>query len=322
MQIVTRVALPLGMGALGCALVLLLGGSVGAPARSPLLAGDTTGARPPAKAETMLMPASVPGRGPTPDGSRANLLEVSGKSRPSPGRRALIAPVPLHPVTEVRVKPGDRVKKEQVLVKLDDDEPRAEVRAKQAALEQTRVALKEARRFLNVAEDLASRGHLPEQQLHGARVAMLKAEQDELAAKAALESSQAELEHYTVTAPIDGVITWLAVVPGTVSRPGTTVWGEILDLSEIDVVCELNAEQADRISLGQAVEVRREGQQQPRWAGEVVFVAPAADERTGLVPVRVGIKSTGGRLRCHIEVKVRFSSGPSTAPVAGSRGAR
>ena len=33
-----------------------------------------------------------------------------------------------------------------------------------------------------------------------------------------------------------------------VSRPGTTVWGEILDLSEIDVRCELTAEQADQAS--------------------------------------------------------------------------
>jgi RND family efflux transporter MFP subunit len=316
----TRVALPLFMGALGCALVLLLGASVGPPSGRRAFADGTTAAPPTAPDEPTRAPRSVPAGGLTPDTSLANVLEASGKTRPAPGRRALIAPVPLHPVTEVRVKPGDRVKKEQVLVKLDDDEPRAEVRAKQAALEHTRVALKEARRFLNVAEDLASRGHLPEHQLHGARVAMLKAEQEELAAKASVESSQAELEHYTVTAPIDGVVTWLDVVPGTVSRPGTTVWGEILDLSEIDVACEVTADRADRLSLGQAVEVRREGQPQTLWVGEVVFVGPAADERTGLVPLRVRVKSAGGRLRCHIEVKVRFSSAPSTKSIAGPKG--
>src|SRR4051794_40666619 len=60
--------------------------------------------------------------------------QARGTTKPAPGRRGIIAPVPLHPVIEVKVQPGDRVKKGQVLVKLDDDEPRAEVRARKAAL--------------------------------------------------------------------------------------------------------------------------------------------------------------------------------------------
>src|SRR4051812_40986867 len=38
--------------------------------------------------------------------------EVPGKTQPVPGKVALIAPVPLHPVEEVKVAPGDRVKKD------------------------------------------------------------------------------------------------------------------------------------------------------------------------------------------------------------------
>jgi multidrug efflux pump subunit AcrA (membrane-fusion protein) len=71
---------------------------------------------------------------------------VKGKTRPAPGRQALIAPAVLHPVTEVKVKSGDRVKKGQVLVKLDDDEPQADVRAKKATVESSRVTLEETRR--------------------------------------------------------------------------------------------------------------------------------------------------------------------------------
>src|SRR5262249_5263484 len=57
-----------------------------------------------------------------------------GTTRPAPARKGVVSPVPLHPVIEVKVKPGDRVKKGQVLVRLDDDEPQAEVRAKKAAV--------------------------------------------------------------------------------------------------------------------------------------------------------------------------------------------
>jgi RND family efflux transporter MFP subunit len=303
----TRAVFPLLAGALGGALVLWLGGPAGPHTVSPPLAGST--APTPTKAEPRAIPPPGLTRGP----SSADVLEIAGKTQAAPGRRALIAPVPLHPVIEVRVKPGDRVKKGQVLVRLDDDEPRADVRAKQAVLESAGASLREARRFRGVAEQLAAKGFLPEAQLHQARVTLLKAEQDQRGAKAALESSQAELEHYTVTAPLDGVITWLDVVPGMVSRPGTTVWGEILDLSEIDVQCQLTAAQADRVKVGQDARVRYEGLARGCWAGKVVFVGPAADAQTGLVPVRVRVQGAAERLRCTVEVRVRLGTAGTAA---------
>ena len=68
-------------------------------------------------------------------------FEVEGKTRPLPKARAEIAPTVLHPVVEVLVVPGDRVKKDQPLVKIDSDEPEAEVRAKKAALKELEASL-------------------------------------------------------------------------------------------------------------------------------------------------------------------------------------
>lgn len=72
---------------------------------------------------------------------RDNDTLFAGKTQPAPGRAAKIAPVVLHPVEEVRVALGDRVKKGQPLVKHDDDEPQADVRAKKAALAELRASL-------------------------------------------------------------------------------------------------------------------------------------------------------------------------------------
>jgi HlyD family secretion protein len=281
--------------------------------------------------------------------------EVPGKTQPVPGKAALIAPVPLHPVEEVKVVPGDRVKKDQPLVLIDADEPKADVRAKEAALkelkagleklkaqpreeeraearamlESVRVSVKEYREHVERLEK--ARDSLSEVSLRTIRSALMRHEADERAnvarlerllklpieqeiaemeakvagAQAALESAQFELEHYTVTAMIDGVVSWLDVRPGMVSRPGTTVWGEILDLSEIDVRCELTADQADRVSVGQPAEVRRDGRKDV-WAGKVVFVGLAADPKTGKVPASIRIKDAQERLRCYIDVLVRF----------------
>jgi RND family efflux transporter MFP subunit len=231
--------------------------------------------------------------------------EVLGRTECTPGRKGMIAPVPLHPVVEALVMPGDRVKKGQALVRLDDDEARAEVRVKWAALENARLDLKESRRYLGTVEKAIS--SFPDVAYHKAHVAALTAEMHERAAEAAWESAQAELQHYVVTASIDGVVCWLDVSPGTVSRPGTSVWGEILDLTEIDVRCELTTDQADRVSVGQPAEVRS---REARMAetGRVVLVGLAADQRTGLVPVVVRVHNVQEHLRCGVTVHVRFEA--------------
>ena len=247
-------------------------------------------------------------------------IEVVGRTQCAPGRRASIAPVPLHPVIEVKVVPGERVTKGQLLVKMDDDEARADVRLKRALLESAQYSTNEARRFLTKA--LSKREILPEQRLHEAELAHRKAEADQRAAQAALDSSEAELEHFSVGAGIEGVVSWLDVYPGFVSRPGTSVWGEIVDLRELDVRCELTAEQADELSLGQAAEVRTTepaqrasgAAQHPSSAAQrlqgarVVFIGPVADAKSGLVPVLVRLPNPEQRLRCGVPVSVRFTS--------------
>jgi RND family efflux transporter MFP subunit len=258
--------------------------------------GSVTGKKPGAT------PSPNPG-GPviTSDGS----LEVVGQTQCVHGRCASIAPVPLHPVVEVLVSPGEHVKKGQILVRLDDDEAQADVRLKQALLDSATHTANEARRFLERAR--ANQAVLPEQRLHDAELALKKTEADQRAAQAALDSARAELEHFRVSAGIDGVVSWLDVHPGVVSRPGTAVWGEIVDLRELDVCCELTPQQADdAVALGQPVELRlgEKGRQLPE--GRLVFVGSVADRKTGLVPVLVRLHNTDQRVRCGVPVTVRF----------------
>ena len=236
-------------------------------------------------------------------------IEVAGYTQCILSNKAIIAPAVLHPVVEVLVKPGDRVKKDQPLVKLDDDEPQADVRNKQAILENTRVSLKENRRYLAKLDSPLHIGVVSEQKLHDLRTLTLKNEMDERAAAAALDGAKAELEHYVVTAPIDGVINKLEVHLGMVSRPGTTVWGEILNLKELDARCLVSSEQADQIEVGQKAEIRRKGT--PITPGEVImgkvtFIAFAAEKEGGPIPVLIRFSNPQEKLRCGIPVQVRM----------------
>ncbi len=233
-------------------------------------------------------------------------IEVVGRTQCAPGRRASIAPVPLHPVVEVKVVPGERVTKGQLLVKMDDDEARADVRLKRALLESAQYSANEARRFL--AKAISKSEVLPEQRLHEAELALRKSEADQRAAQAALDSSEAELEHFSVVAVIDGVVSRLDVYPGLVSRPGTAIWGEIVDLRELDVRCELTPEQADEVNLGREVAVRATSGERPLPGARVVFIGPVADASSGLVPVLIRLPNSAERLRCGVPVSVTFGS--------------
>jgi RND family efflux transporter MFP subunit len=263
-----------------------------------LAAWATTMASPPVPAQSARQEPAAPGE---------LVIEVTGRTQCILVRRFSIAPVPLHAVTEVLVQPGSRVKKGQRLVKLDDDEPQADVRGAQ-------IALQEARRALGQAENY--REAIPEQRYHEFRVAALKAERDERAAKAALDAAKAELEHYEVASQIDGVVSWLEVHPGMVSRPGTTVWGEILDLREVDVCCELTLEQVERIAVGQEAEIRKKGQKAVFRTGHVISVGIAVDRKSELVPVLVRLSNPDERLRCGEPVRVRFAQDLSAVRAA------
>jgi RND family efflux transporter MFP subunit len=241
-------------------------------------------------------------------GAEAAAFTVSGRAQCAPGKKAHIAPVPLHPVVEVLVKAGDRVKKDQKLVKLDDDEPQADVRNKLAILEAAKVCQKEATRYYKRLEEIYKHAAISEAILFAALKDSLKAVHDEKAAEAAWESAKAELEHYEVEAPIDGIVSWLEVYPGMVSRPGTSVWGEILDLSEIDVRCDITVEQAEKVKKGQSVAVTRQAKKNgPAVEGTVSMLGITVDAKTGLIPVLVRVGNPEMVLRCGEALQLRFT---------------
>jgi RND family efflux transporter MFP subunit len=241
-------------------------------------------------------------------------VEVYGQTRCILNRQGVIAPTVLRPVVEVLAAPGERVKKGQVLVRLDDSEPRAKVRAKEAALRHVRISRNESRQYLERVEATYKKGGMPEQRYYEARGNASRAEMDEQAARSELSAAEAERELYQVTAPVAGVISWLEVHPGMVSWPGGTVWGEVVDLSEIDVRCDLTPAQAEQVAVGQAAEVRPEGKEAVAGSGRVVFVGKMADRASGLVPVLVRLANPQERLRGEVGVRVRFRDEPARQP--------
>ncbi len=236
------------------------------------------------------------------------------------------------PEADVRAKKAILAELEAGLARLKAMPREAERAEARANLEAARVAITAARQCHERFEGLRQKDSMSLHQLQEAHAALLKAEAGEraaqahlecllkhpvsqeiaemearvAAAEAELEAAEAELEHYTVNASIDGIITRLEVSPGMVSRPGTSLWGEILDLREIDVRCNVTPDQVESLVLGKPAEVVQPGTSTLRWQGRVVFVGHVADPQTGRVPVVVRIGDARERLRSQLDVAVRF----------------
>jgi membrane fusion protein, multidrug efflux system len=235
-------------------------------------------------------------------------LEVPGRTRCMLARRGIIAAAILRPVVEVLVSPGERVTKGQVLIKLFDLEPQAKIRAREKELKSIEARAQYSRRNLDLVEKSLQTGALPGTTYNDVRSNALYYEAQMSAAEAELGLAQSELKLYTVTATIDGEVAWLDVSPGAVTWPGTLIWGEIVDLRELDVRCELTPIQAEQVAVGQSAEVWLDGKAQAAGTGKVVFLGKVADRNSGFVPAMIRLANPQERLRAEVAVKVRFQT--------------
>jgi multidrug efflux pump subunit AcrA (membrane-fusion protein) len=283
----------------GCGPPTPAANATGAPAQ-PAPTTPEEVRKPAAQQEAPRPNASLEARKPTAP------MEVPGRTRCMLARRGIIAPAILRPVVEVLVGPGDRVTKGQALIKLYDLEQQAKVRAREQELKSIQAKALYSRRNLEIADNSQGTGALPVRTYNDLAATTLSNEALVLAAEGELSLAQSQLKLYTVTASIDGEIAWLDVSPGAVSWPGALIWGEIVDLRELDVRCELSPAQAEQIAVGQSAEVWVDGKTEAVGTGKVVFVGKVADRNSGFVPVVVRVANSQDKLRAEVAVKVRF----------------
>jgi membrane fusion protein (multidrug efflux system) len=187
-------------------------------------------------------------------------------------------------VKEVKVKVGDRVLADDVLVILNKDNP-------QAQYQQARLARDNAVREYNRISALFEQGAVSRQAYDQATLARDIAESNFSNAKKLVE----------ITAPIEGMVTDVKVKPGEVVSPGDPV----VTISAIDrVKCELWVGDADRhrIKEGQTAYFTTSASNPAsgvsnNLTGEVTEVALSADHESHLYKIIVEADNSQGWFR-------------------------
>lgn len=204
-------------------------------------------------------------------------------------------------VNSVLVKDGDEVKEGQLLVQLDDDEPKSRLESAEARvarlLEATKTAqveVEKVRRDADRAERLSQRQAATTTELADARTALVKAQQAQSMSEKELEESRKMVEtnykslsYSEIRAPLAGRISGLKVEKGEVVIAGTTnlpgsVLMTITSLDTMRVRAEVDETDIRRVREHQAAKVYLQSDLTRSIPGKVGPIAPKG-KKTGEV---------------------------------------
>ncbi|MFZ6763776.1 efflux RND transporter periplasmic adaptor subunit [Pseudoroseomonas sp. WGS1072] len=189
-------------------------------------------------------------------------------------------------VEAVLVEEGDAVRAGQVLARMDDRLPAAQLGQAEAGVAEAEAALDIARTDLRRAEELARSQNTPRQVLDQRRAAARQAEARLAAARASREELAARLAQARLLAPADGIVLRRAVLPGTVLTAGQEMF-RLLREGRLELDARVPELDLSQVRPGQAVRIRH-GERLVE--GRVRAVAPgvAPESRLGTVHVALG----------------------------------
>jgi RND family efflux transporter MFP subunit len=136
----------------------------------------------------------------------------------------------------------------------------------------------------------------------------------EVTAKKELEVLDRQLQLYSLTAPIDGRLGRLLVVPGQTLSAGTLV-SDVTDIDDqIDVLCFVPPHVAKKLQKGQPALIGGVEEPQPanpaKLQGKVEFIAEQAEMDTGNFAVKVRFPNKELGLRANTTVRIRVMTSP------------
>ena len=275
--------LKLIVGIVGLAVVIAWSGGFLAQKVKPGKLESQPGLALPAGAETIAVQAeTAPVR-----------VEVVGTTA-SEEKINLSARIPAY-VGEIFASAGDRVKKGQKLIALDDRDIRQKLAAAEAQLNQAQTEYERAKQLF---EKQATTDQ-----------ALTAAESMFTAAKAQVEEVKVMLTYAQVESPIDGIVTERRIQAGDLANPGMLLLA-VYDPLRMRLEAPVPVRLVDRLALGQEVEVslERPARVLKGQVAEIVSEVDAAS-RTQLVKVHLDgvegdvLPGTFGRLWVEAEAR-------------------
>ncbi len=230
-------------------------------------------------------------------------------------------------LTDVLIEEGDRVKKDQVLARLDDngyraalDSARAAAGAAHALVAQYQSQLAQNRRDADRQQSIAVQGLVAKQvaeQAHTladtARAQLVSQQRQAISADAQVAEAQVNFNYCVVRAPFDGVITTKDAQIGEIISPFSagggftrTGIGTIVDMDSLEVDVDVNEAYIGKVKANMPAEAVLDAYPDWKIPAHVIAIVPTADRGKATIKVRVALEHKDVRIVPDMGVRVSF----------------
>ena len=211
---------------------------------------------------------------------------------------------------------GDRVKKGQIIARLDDRDIVAQLDEAKSSLELYKAQSTEVENNYNREKELFARGLSSQQSLDQAESGYKSLLANISMAEARIRAAEVSLENMIIRAPFDGtVLTKNAEVGEIVAPFGASTTSRaavvtIADMTSLMIEADVSESNIDRIKTNQDCEIVLDAYPQKSYPGYVFKIVPTADRSKATVMVKVGFKEYDSRVLPEMSAKVSFLSQP------------
>lgn len=202
-------------------------------------------------------------------------------------------------VREIAFESGQRVKKGQLLLRLDTDVEMGDLRSAQAEAELARTTANRQRAL--VRSDTVS------------RAALDKAEAELKVSEAKVAALKAQIDKKSVYAPFDGVLGVRKVDLGQYLQPGQTIVN-LQDLSVMLADFSVSQKELAAVTVGQSIRMTTDAWPDRVFEGTVQAVEPLVDPKTGMFGAQGRFPNPDGALRAGMFARIEIVR-PATSQV-------
>jgi RND family efflux transporter MFP subunit len=220
----------------------------------------------------------------------------------------------------VNVQLGDRVRRGQVLAKIEDREIVEQVRQAEASQKVSEATIRQREADLKVAEVNFERSKNLFQRQLLAKQALDDAESRYMAAVAQLDLSKAQLsqndarlqelrinlENTSVPSPVDGFVGKRSVDPGAMVNTNTAI-ASVVDISRLRLVVNVVEKDLRLVSPGDPAVVEVDAYPGEKFSGKIARVAPVLDPATRTAAMEVEIPNADFKLKPGMYARINLT---------------
>jgi RND family efflux transporter MFP subunit len=237
-------------------------------------------------------------------------------------RKAAVASKGTGRLVFLGVEEGDKVKKGQVIARLEDDDV---IAARDRARENLRVAeadLYEAKKNLERLRTLVKQEMIAQAEYDIAEARYKRVVSTIDAAKFGVREAEVAVANTRIVAPFDGTVLKknadvgeiVAPLAGAASSKAAVV--TIADMSSLEVDADVSEANITRVTSEQNCEITLDAYPQQRYPGYVTNIVPTADRAKATVMVKIKFKQYDQRVLPEMGAKITFLTPGASADAA------